>query len=233
MVAHQEPETGVELAPIEIQHRKRRSLKRKILYAVISVVGVVVLLVAGVITYFVVREHRSPSGKVFVSSTQGKIELHVPETMSNPPTAAAAGVIPDAPSPPTSLDIPSIGVHAQVYLMTSDPPKTKTVGWLYGTAMPGTAGNMVFYGARAGTAAVFDHLDQIHRGDEITVGTGAATYIYRATSAREVDAKDTDVLLPTADPELTLITDAGEWDESLGGYTKRLVIQATYASVKP
>ncbi len=232
MVAHPETESGVEFTPVQVERRTRRSIKRKILYGFITLVVVAIVLVASVIGFFVVREHRSPSGKVFVNTSQGKVELKVPDTMANPPTAVAAGSVPDAPSPPTTLDIPSIGVHAQVYLMTSDPPKTKAVGWLYGTAMPGTTGNMVFYGARDGATAVFDKVGQLQKGDKITVETGAATYVYRAISAHEVPANDTDILLPTSDAELTLITDAGEWDESIGGYTRRLVIKAVYESVK-
>jgi hypothetical protein len=31
---------------------------------------------------------------------------------------------------------------------------------------------------------------------------------------------------------VTLITDAGQWDDSLGGYTKRLVVRANYVTAK-
>lgn len=233
MVTNHEPDVEARSRAGIEPRRKRRSFRRKILWSVIVTVGIFVAVVAGVTIYFLIREHQSPSGRVFVNTSQGKVELHVPDTMATPPTPPVAAVIPDAPSPPTTIDIPSIGLHAGVYLMTSMAPKTRAVGWLYGTAMPGTTGNMVFYGARAGPAAVFDHLDQIHKGDEIAIGTGAITYVYRAESEREVDASNTDVMLPTSNSTLTLITDAGAWDPSIRGYTRRLVVQATYESAKP
>ena len=198
----------------------------------VGIVVAIVVIVGSVIGFFVIREHQSPSGKVFVNSSQGKVELHVPNVMAVPPTAAATSVIPDAPSPPTAISIASIGLHADIYLMSTDAPKTKSVGWLYGTAMPGTPGNLVLYGARAGSTAVFDKLDQLQKGDEIAVSTGTVTYIYQAVSEREVSADDTDVMMPTSTATLTLITDAGEWDAGAGRYTKRLVIQAILSERK-
>jgi LPXTG-site transpeptidase (sortase) family protein len=196
------------------------------------VVLLALIAIGGVIGYFVVQEHRSPSGKVFVQTDNGKVQLSVVQTVAAPPTAAAAELDLSNPTPPTEIKIASIGLDSQTFLMSHDVPKTPVAGWLYGSAMPGTKGNTVFYGARAGAAAVFEKIDQLQSGDQIIVRGGDIGYVYQVTSIQEVAANDTQLLLPTEKSVVTLITDAGQWDDSLGGYTKRLVVRANYVTAE-
>lgn len=232
MITQHEADTGV-LAPSDApKPRTRRSLKRKLLYAFLILVLLALIVVGGIIGFFVVREHRSPSGKVFVETGNGKVELKVVQTAVPPPTAAPAGVDATHTTPPTEIKIPSIGLDSQTFLMNHDVPKTPVAGWLYGSAMPGTKGNTVFYGARAGAAAVFQKIDQLKSGDQIVVRGGKVGYVYQVTSVQEVAANDTQLLLPTDTPVVTLITDAGQWDDVLGGYTKRLVVRANYVTAQ-
>ncbi len=232
MITQHESDAGV-LAPIDTPKvRTRRSWKRKLLYAFVIVVLLALIAIGGVIGYFVVREHRSPSGKVFVQTDNGKVELNAVRTVVAPPTAAAAGLDLTNQTPPTELKIGSIGLDTQTFLMDKDVPKTPVAGWLYGSAMPGTKGNTVFYGARAGAAAVFQKLDQLKSGDQIVVRGGDVGYVYQVVSIQEVASNDTQLLLPTDTSVVTLITDAGQWDDSLGGYTKRLVVRANYVTAK-
>lgn len=207
--------------------------KRRLLISIASLVVLAILIVAGVIGYLAVQQHRSPSGKVFVETARGKVELTVPDTLAKPPTPASARLPAPGPEPPTALKIASIGVDAPVYMMAGTSPQAAVVAWLYRSAMPGTNGNAVFYGARSGADAVFGQLDQLRVGTTITVIAPAVAYTYQITSIREVDVTDTDPLLPTTTPTVTLLTDAGEWDPTAGRYTKRLVVRATYLAVKP
>lgn len=225
----------VEISPAtrHIEHRvarRRRSWKRRIAYGVVALVVLVVLVVAGVVGYFVLQQHRSPSGKVFVETTHGRVELKVPTAVVAPPTPADPNLTIAGPAPPTALVISNIGLNAQVYMTANVEPKAAVVGWLYGSAMPGTAGNTVLYGARSGPTAVFSHLDTLQPGDEVTVVAGKVAYVYRMAKVKEVAANDTSVLLPTKDSTLTLITDAGNWDQATSSYTKRLVVQGRYMS---
>jgi LPXTG-site transpeptidase (sortase) family protein len=221
------------LAPIDTPKvRARRSWKRKLLYLFLALVLFALIVIGSVIGYFVIQEYRSPSGKVFVETTNGKVELNPVQTVVAPPTAAATGLDLTNPTPPTELKIGSIGLDTQTYLMSADVPKTPVAGWLYGSAMPGTKGNTVFYGARAGAAAVFQKIGQLKSGDQIVVRGGEVGYVYQVASIQEVASNDTALLLPTDKSVVTLITDAGQWDDSLGGYTKRLVVRANYVTAK-
>jgi len=232
VITQHEPDAGV-LAPTDAPKvRTRRSWKRKLLYAFLSIVFLALVAIGGVIGYFVIQEHRSPSGKVFVHTQNGKVELNVVQTVVAPPTAAPTGLDLTNPTPPTEIKIGSIGLDTQTFLMGNDVPKTPVAGWLYGSAMPGTKGNTVFYGARAGAAAVFQKIDQLKSGDQIVVRGGKVGYVYQVVSIQEVAANDTQLLLPTDTSVVTLITDAGQWDDSLGGYTKRLVVRANYVTAK-
>ena len=212
--------------------RTRRSWGRRILTTVGIMVGLVILLIASLVAYVAVQERRSPSGAVFVQTGHGKVELQLPQTVVAPPTPASASLVQAGPAPPTDLVVPRLGLHAQIYLMAQTPPKAAVVGWMYGSAMPGTAGNTVLYGARAGPYAVFDKLDTVNPGDEVTLAAGTVAYVYRVTSITEVAANDTSVLLPTPEPTVTLITDAGNWDPAAGHYTQRLVVRGRYISAR-
>lgn len=203
-------------------------------------VALVVLVVLGAVGVLAFREWRSPSGRIYVQTTNGRTQLQMPTALVPVPTSLPGTGMPadtpvsaKAPSPPSQLVIPRIGVNVEVFPMADQPPTTAVVGWILGSAMPGTAGNTVIYGARAGAAAVFEHLDTLTAGDEVTVAAGSVAYVYRVTSLQEVPADQTDMLLPTSTPTLTLLTDAGIWDTTAARYTKRLVVRGTYVAAQP
>lgn len=209
-----------------------RSRRRKVVLGCLGVGGVLLLVIIGVVSFMGVREWRSPSGKVFVENGDGRVELQIPTTLAEPPAGSSADLTGRTPQPPTSVDIPRIGVHAEVFMMTKAAPRFQAAGWLFGSAMPGTAGNVVLYGARSGSAAVFSTLDQLQPGDEVTVSAGDINYVYRITSSEEVDAARTDLLLPVEEPVVTLITDSGQWDSSAARYDRRLIIRGRYAEAR-
>jgi LPXTG-site transpeptidase (sortase) family protein len=75
-----------------------------------------------------------------------------------------------------------------------------------GSALPGTVGNSVIAGRRVTFGAPFASIDTLRRGTKITVVDGAGTFTYRVTHIRRVAIGQKDVVVPTADNRLTLVT---------------------------
>lgn len=71
------------------------------------------------------------------------------------------------------------------------------------TAEPGETGNVVLGGHRD---TFFRPLRGIRRGDRITVTTTTGKYRYRVDWTRVVNPEQTELLQPTPDPALTLVT---------------------------
>lgn len=210
-----------------------RSGRRKLVLGCLGAIGLAVLVLTILGSVVGLQEWRSPSGKVVVETGDGAKELEMPLVLATPPTAPAVDLNGRSPQPPELVAIPEIGVRAEVYLMTDQPPQFPAAGWLFGSAMPGSPGNVVLYGAREGEAAVFSRLDALQPGDEVTVATNEIGYVYRVTSIDEVDAGRTEFLLASSEPVVTLLTDAGEWDAATGSYTRRLVVRGRYIDARP
>lgn len=217
----------------ELVQTGRRSGRRKLVLGCLAGIGLVVLVLVILVSVIGLREWRSPSGKVVVETANGATELTMPLVLATPPAAPAIDLSNRVPQPPVLVAIPQIGVRADVYLMTDQPPQFPAAGWLFGSAMPGTPGNIVLYGAREGAAAVFPRLNELQPGDEVTVVADDIGYVYQITSVDEVDAGRTDLLLPSSEPVVTLITDAGEWDAAAERYTRRLVVRGRYIDARP
>jgi len=134
------------------------------------------------------------------------------------------------------LQIPSIQVNAVIKDMglTSDgamaiPDVRADVGWYSSGTRPGETGSAVIGGhARWGRGAgVFDHLDQLIKGDVLSVVDVkgiSTTFVVRET--RTFDATDTNsgIFASESGIHLNLITCSGVWDPKTNSYTKRLVI---------
>ena len=150
------------------------------------------------------------------------------------PTPAVAATIPDTPLPPLRFQIPAIGVDVPVSLVTSDDvPHIPVAGWLFHTAFPATAGNTVFAGHLDGPGAIFGHLAQVKQGDEIRIWTGAAIVTYRVDTLEIVPETAVDVIAPTPDAVVTVITCAGDWDYSSKRYHQRLVVRGHLVASAP
>lgn len=141
---------------------------------------------------------------------------------------------------PTRLRIPKIGVDAAVENVgvTSSgamavPKGPNGVGWYSPGLRPGEIGSAVMaghYGWKNGISAVFDHLDQIKKGDQIYVEDDRGiTTIFVASDVRAYGEKDNATEIFVSDDRkahLNLITCEGVWNSSTKSYSKRLVIFA-------
>jgi LPXTG-site transpeptidase (sortase) family protein len=132
--------------------------------------------------------------------------------------------------PPLRIEIPDLGVDVPVVL--SDPdhlPHQKLVGWLFKSAFPGTAGNLVLMGHLDGPAAIFGRLDELQPGDVIRVSSSRDTFIYVVDETMLVSDDEVRVLAPSDAPIVTLITCAGDWNPDARTDDKRLVVSGHYA----
>jgi LPXTG-site transpeptidase (sortase) family protein len=141
---------------------------------------------------------------------------------AHPPTEAP----PPKPGPIYSIDIPRLKLHTGVVPVDWEPPLF-VVGQLRISANV-TLGNSVLVGHVRGASGynVFDHLDQLKVGDEITASSRGATYNFVVTATQELPEDDTSPTEATATPRLTLMTCAGQWNPVAQDYSDRLWIVA-------
>jgi sortase A len=121
----------------------------------------------------------------------------------------------DDPSAPVAagavalLDVPSIGLHQAVVQGSSPDMLKQGPGHLSGSPLPGEFGNAVIVGHRRTYGAPFAQLGSLAVGDQIRVITGQGRFVYRVTAVSVVRPGSGDVVGPSLDSRLTLVTSAG------------------------
>lgn len=95
------------------------------------------------------------------------------------------------------------------------------VGHHEGTGNPGQAGNVVLAAHRDVNSALFRDLDRLKPGDEIFVSNSLREYRYVVKESFVVRPDQTEVMSPTQDSRVTLITCT-----PIGLATQRLVVIA-------
>lgn len=106
-------------------------------------------------------------------------------------------------SPFGRLEIPRLQLSVMVVEGSSDRDLRRGVGHIPGTALPGNSGNVGLAGHRD---TVFRKLSQIQSQDLVTFTTLTGVFQYRVVSTSIVSPTSVEVLDPTPDPELTLVT---------------------------
>jgi len=101
------------------------------------------------------------------------------------------------------IEIGRVGLSAIIAEGTDSRTLRRAVGHVPSTPLPGDAGNVVLAGHRD---SFFRALRSVEEGDEIEVTTPGATLRYAVTAIEVVGSEDTDVMWPTKDKSLTLIT---------------------------
>ncbi|WBB68583.1 class F sortase [Micromonospora sp. WMMD812] len=143
---------------------------------------------------------------------------------------------------PTRVQIPAIGVRAEVVPVGTDaagvlevPPLDRPglAGWYRHGVSPGEAGNAVLVGhvdSKAGPAVFFD-LGRLRAGDTIRVtraDTSVATFTVDGVGAYPKDRFPSTLVYGPADvPALRLITCGGRFDARTGNYVDNVVVLAT------
>lgn len=105
------------------------------------------------------------------------------------------------------LTIPKINLTVAVGDGVDTDTLRYAVGHFKGTAYPGENGNCCIAGHRSYTySEYFNRLDEINKGDEFTIQTTKGTYKYKVYDKIVVTPDHTEVLNPTSDATVTLIT---------------------------
>lgn len=147
---------------------------------------------------------------------------------------------------PTHIQIPSIDVDAVIESVgvldngemgvPEDPLKA---GWFEPGTQPGNRGNVVIAGhvdSHTGPA-VFYHLDEMKKGDEITVtdksGEEKTYVVQKLESYPQYNAPIEQIFGSTNEKRLNLITCTGEFIRDKGGHQDRLVVYSTLKEPKP
>ena len=150
-------------------------------------------------------------------------------TSSPTPTTAAPDAAPVAPpegEPVGEITIDKIGVDKIVVEGTTVPDLRKGPGHYAGSPLPGQLGNSAIAGHRTTYGAPFGDLDQLARGDLVTIRTVTGTWDYRLTQDPfAVEPGRTDVLNSVpGQATLTLTTCNPKYSAS-----ERLVVKAQLA----
>lgn len=176
--------------------------KRKIAGTALIVLGVIILCIAlGLRLWGYYKQQK------LINDFQKTIE-NVDKTNDNSNSNAK----------PPSLDVNSDGV---IGIMVIPKINLKTpigegvdmetlkfaVGHFKGTAQPGQNGNFCVAGHRSYTySEYFNRLDELKKGDEIIIRTKTGEFTYVVTDSFVVEPTHTEVLNPTKDATLTLVT---------------------------
>jgi len=115
------------------------------------------------------------------------------QTAFHPPSGGALG----------EIEVTRLGVKAMILEGTDEGILRRAVGHIPGTALPGTSGNVGIAGHRD---TFFRALRNVRQGDEITVWTLNGSDRYRVDSIEVVGPEDIEVLDPSSDNILTLVT---------------------------
>ena len=158
---------------------------------------------------------------------------HQPATTTTTTGAPAASTTTTTTLPPPSGDaiailrIPKIGVDSAVVQGIERPDLRKGPGHYPLTPLPGQLGNAAIAGHRTTYGAPFYRLDELVKGDDISIRTAAGTYHYAVTGQLIVPPTDVSVLDATPDATLTLTTCNPRYSAR-----QRLVVHATLVADK-
>ncbi len=109
------------------------------------------------------------------------------------------------------------------------------VAWMGDTSWPGLGGNTGLAGhvTVAGIGdGPFRHLDELPAGELVLLYTEENIYTYQVREKRVTDAGDMSVILPSTNPQISLIT-CIDWDTELKTYLNRLVVIADLVRTDP
>ncbi|MGE5346267.1 MAG: class D sortase [Acidithiobacillales bacterium] len=126
------------------------------------------------------------------------------------------------------LSIPKIRLEVPVLEGTDDLTLNRAVGRIEGTARPGEAGNLGIAGHRDG---FFRGLMDVAVGDEIRLSTLTRSYVYVIESIRIVAPEDVQVLDPTPQPVLTLVSCYPFY--FVGSAPRRFIVRAVLVGESP
>lgn len=136
-------------------------------------------------------------------------------------------------APVTRVVIPRLNLDTPVALSPLENQTWKVdhlnqaVGYLEGTALPGSNSNFVLaahVSLASGVDGPFFSLNKLAPNDEIIVTSNGQEFSYTVSSLQTVDREAVDVTYPSNTGEITLIT-CSNWSNAENRYTDRLVVK--------
>ena len=123
----------------------------------------------------------------------------------------------------TRMRIPSVGINGPIVDGRSEQVLTRGFWFLPISAKPGAKGNTVIIGHRflkiPPSKDTFFNLDKVSLGDQIEVEQQGHLITYTIVEKKVINPKEREVIYPTNDYRITLVTCAPLWES-----TKRLVV---------
>lgn len=126
------------------------------------------------------------------------------------------------------IEIPAIGVSEFVVEGTDTESLRKGPGHYPETPLPGGRGTAAIAGHRTTYGAPFRRIDELQRGERITVDTLEARYVYRVEGTEIVDDSDFSVLEPVGYKRLLLSA-----CHPLYSATERIIVNARQVAREP
>jgi LPXTG-site transpeptidase (sortase) family protein len=143
-------------------------------------------------------------------------------SQANDPLAGMLLVIPSIGIETNMIEAPIVAQQWDVSRLTTE------VAHLAGTAYPGQPGNAALAGHITIPGAgwgPFKDLGMLEVGERVFIEIGEKTLVYEVSEIKTVDVNAVEVVYPTDDTRLTLLTCTG-WDGVLEHYTQRIVVVA-------
>lgn len=134
-------------------------------------------------------------------------ESEIPEHLRAHVQAMASLPLP-TPSPEQAIRIriPAISVDAPIVMGDGEEQLKKGVGQYIYSSNPGQKGNLVLSAHNDVFGEIFRDLDKLEPGDEVIVYTNQRAYTYVVQQQQVVGPLQVEVMAPTADPVVTLIS---------------------------
>jgi hypothetical protein len=163
-------------------------------------------------------------------------------------SAAASGVVISSnalipTSPPAQILIPTLDVHRAVeavgvnrYGMMNLPVNGWNAGWYSGGPIPGAPGDAVIEG-HAGfpdQPMIFGKLSTLRSGDQVMVVLGDGSkrlFVVVSKASYPIGKVPAGMGEPYGVPRLTLLTCSGDFDAATKSYSRRLVVELSYAGL--
>ncbi len=147
--------------------------------------------------------HTPPNAPGGVQFNDAEIPAHLRplvQSLGNLPVPTAS------PEQAVRIQVPAIGVEAPVVMGDGWEQLKKGVGQYIGSPNPGQDGNLILSAHNDVFGEIFRDLDRLKSGDEIVLFTNQRTYTYIVRQTQIVDPSQVEVMAPTQEPVVTLIS---------------------------
>jgi sortase A len=148
--------------------------------------------------------HTPPDAQGNTKFNLDEIPEHLRPLVQSMPAAGAAPAA--SPEQAIRIQIPTIKVDAPVVQGDGWEQLKKGVAQHIGSANPGQNGNVVLSGHNDVYGEIFRYLDKLVPGDKIILFTQQRQYVYIVTNTVIVQPTQVEVMAPTVDPTVTLIS---------------------------